>query len=100
MISEELLFEYRNIILEPVLQWIKEIGSWKVSDYSGVSKRRINTILKYPQYRKNLSFNDFCRLFAAYQKNAISNKGQNYYNVHTHKSSRFRFHSSRKFGIS
>jgi hypothetical protein len=100
MISHDLLDDYRNAILAPLIEWIKDVGSWKVSAYSGVSKRRINTIVKYPQYRKNLDFNEFCLLFTAYQKHGFVNKSQNYYGQHLHKARRFRLGSSKKSGDS
>jgi hypothetical protein len=100
MISPDLLDDYRNAILAPLIEWIKDVGSWKVSAYSGVSKRRINTIVKYPQYRKNLDFNEFCLLFTAYQKHGFVNKSQNYYGQHLHKARRFRLGSSKKSGDS
>jgi uncharacterized Fe-S cluster-containing radical SAM superfamily enzyme len=96
MLADDLLFDARNAVLGPIIEWVKDIGAWRVANYSGVSKRRITTIVKHPEYRKNLDFNEFISLYVALSNYEKVYKRQNYYAAHLHHAERFRFRSSRK----
>lgn len=90
MMDQEVLKARLEAVYDVLRKKAKHIPTYKISDLSGVKKRKINWMLRGRDLVNGLTLKEYLAIYEALTKLERVENGQNLYGVHLHHATRFR----------